>query len=518
MVALVCIDQSLDLPHRRKSEYMTDKLNQFAIEVLARAEEETQGWSLTIDGCFVKPVNGGTYTTDNPSTGKTIATVSFADAEDVAIAVAAGKEAFPAWRALHVDDRARMLQTFSAAVRARAKEFAILDAIDCGNPYEAMLDDVAKGAGSVDYFAGLGMEIKGETIPTPGGGLNFTRREPFGVTARILPFNHPIMFAVGKIASALITGNTVVMKLADQTPLSGLLLGKLIQDVFPAGVVNVLSGDGRTTGASLVQHPDICRIAFTGSVETGRLISQQSGIASLSLELGGKNPLVIFPDVDVESAAEAAVAGMNYTLSQGQSCGSTSRVFVHQSIHADFLERVKARVERIRVGSATDTGTEMGPLISRDHYKKVMGFIEGGKQQGARLLTGGHHVPGKAFENGYFVEPTVFSDVTNDMDIAQQEIFGPVMSILTWSNEEQMLKNVNDSRYGLCANIWTNDISRALRMADAVEVGYVWINGLGGKRFKGAPFGGVKNSGLGREHCAEEMMSFTQHKNINVRY
>lgn len=497
---------------------MTDKLNQFATDVLARAEEETQNWSLTIGGKFVKPLKGGTYTTDNPSTGETIATVAFADADDVAAAVAAGKQAFPAWRALHVDERARLLRQFSAAVRARADEFAILDAIDCGNPYAAMLDDVAKGAGSVDYFAGLGMEIKGETIPTAGGGLNFTRREPFGVTARILPFNHPIMFAVGKIASALITGNTVVMKLADQTPLSGLLLGKLVQDVFPAGVVNILSGDGRTTGASLVQHPDIYRIAFTGSVETGRLISQQAGIASLSLELGGKNPLVIFPDVDVEAAAEAAVAGMNYTRSQGQSCGSNSRVFVHESMKEDFIALVKARVERIKVGAATDTGTEMGPLISRDHYKKVMGFIEGGKQQGARLVTGGNHVPGKAYEKGYFIEPTVFADVTNDMDIAQQEIFGPVMSILTWSDEEKMLHHVNDSRYGLCANIWTNDISRALRIADAVEVGYVWVNGFGGKRFKGAPFGGVKNSGLGREHCTEEMLSFTQQKNINVRY
>ncbi len=497
---------------------MTDKLNQFATDVLARAEDETQGWSLTIGGRFVKPQNGGTYTTDNPSTGKDIATVSFADADDVEAAVKAGKEAFPAWRALHVDERAKVLRQFSAAVRARAEEFAILDAIDCGNPYEAMLGDVAKGAGSVDYFAGLGMEIKGETVPTPGGGLNFTRREPFGVTARILPFNHPIMFAVGKIASALITGNTVVMKLADQTPLSGLLLGKLIQDIFPAGVVNILSGDGRTTGASLVQHPDIYRIAFTGSVETGRLISQQAGIASLSLELGGKNPLMVFPDVDVDEAAEAAVAGMNYTLSQGQSCGSNSRVFVHESMKDAFIERVKARVETIRVGAATDSGTEMGPLISRAQYNKVMGFIDGAKKQGARLVTGGNHVPGKAFEDGYFVEPTVFADVTNDMDIAQHEIFGPVMSILTWSDEEQMLKDVNDSRYGLCANIWTNDISRALRLADAVEVGYVWINGLGGKRFKGAPFGGVKNSGLGREHCTEEMMSFTQHKNVNVRY
>lgn len=497
---------------------MTDSIQKFAYDVLARAKAETQDWSLTINGEFVRPLSGGTYSTDNPSTGETIATVSFAGKDDVEAAVAAGSKAFPAWKSLHVDDRAKMLRQFAEAVRARAKEFAVLDAIDCGNPYKAMLGDVAKGASSVEYFASLGMEIKGETIPTHGGGLNYTRREPFGVTARILPFNHPIMFAVGKIASALITGNTVVLKLADQTPLSGLLLGKLVQDCFPAGVVNILSGDGTTTGASLVQHPDIYRIAFTGSVETGKLISQQAGIASLSLELGGKNPLVLFPDVDVEAAAVAAVAGMNYTLSQGQSCGSNSRVFVHSSMKSEFIEHVKKRVNRIRVGHATDSATEMGPLISREHYKKVMGFIASGQKQGARIVTGGKHVPGEAFEKGYFIEPTVFSDVTSDMDIAVHEIFGPVMSIIEWSDEDCMLKEVNNSRYGLCANIWTNDISKAMTMADAVEVGYVWINGFGGNRFKGAPFGGVKNSGLGREHCTDEMLSFTQEKNINIRY
>lgn len=497
---------------------MSESMQTFAQEVLARAKNVTQDWSMTIDGQFVKPTKGGTYQTHDPSTGELIGEVAFADASDVEKAVAAGKRAFPAWKKMHVDARAKILREFAASVRAQAKEFGVLDALDCGNPYQSMVDDVMKACGTVEYFANLGTEIKGQTIPTPGGGLNYTRREPFGVTARILPFNHPIMFAVGKIASALVTGNTVVMKLADQTPLSGLYLGKIVQDIFPPGVVNILSGDGATTGSNLIQHPDIYRVAFTGSVETGQRISAQAGICQLSLELGGKNPLVIFPDVDVEKAAEAAVSGMNYTLSQGQSCGSNSRVFIHRSLKAQFLESVKARVEKIRIGHAIDDHTQMGPVVSQPHYQRVMGYIEQGKEAGATVVTGGSHVPGDEFKNGYFIQPTVFADVSSDMTIAVEEIFGPVMSVIDWEDEAKMLEEVNASRYGLCANIWTNDISKALQMADDVEVGYVWVNGLGGARFKGAPFGGVKNSGLGREHCTDEMLSFTQEKNINVRY
>lgn len=497
---------------------MSEARRQQAQAIVAQAKAATHNWSLLIDGEFVRPVQEKTYDTYDPSTGALIDSVAFAGPADVDKAVAAGKRAFASWKKLHVDERAGYLRRFAAAVRAQAEDFGLLDALDCGNPYLAMIDDVKKACGTVEYFASLGMEIKGQTILTPGGGLNYTRREPFGVTARILPFNHPIMFAVGKIASALIAGNTVVMKLPDQAPLSGLYLGKIIQDVFPAGVVNILSGDGAITGSHLVKHPDIYRIAFTGSVGTGRIISQQAGICQLSLELGGKNPLIIYPDVDLEAAAHAAVAGMNYTLSQGQSCGSNSRVFVHQSLRNDFLEAVKARVEAIQIGHAIADETQMGPVVSKPHYDRVMGYIAQGKQGGAKVVAGGGHVPGAEFEQGYFIQPTVFGDVESRMTIAVEEIFGPVMSVIDWQDESKMLAEVNDSEYGLCANIWTNDINTALRMADEVEVGYVWINGLGGKRFKGAPFGGVKNSGLGREHSIDEILSFTQEKNINVRY
>ncbi|AFP30216.1 aldehyde dehydrogenase family protein [Marinobacter sp. BSs20148] len=497
---------------------MNDKLKEFAKTVMKDAERETEGWQMTINGQFATSLSGKRYTTVNPSTDKPLAEVPFAGAEDVALAVDTAKAAFPAWRKLHVDERGKMLKALSRAVRERAEVFGMLDALDCGNPYQAMVDDANKGAGLLEHFANLGMELKGQTISTPGGGLNYTRLEPFGVVARILPFNHPVSFAVGKIASALIAGNTVVLKIADQTPLSALLFGKLIQQHLPPGVVNVITGDGATTGASLVTHPEVRRIAFTGSVATGERITQQAGIAVLSLELGGKNPLIIYPDVDVSKVADAAVAGMNFTRCQGQSCGSNSRVFVHRDLHDEFVREVVERVRKIRIGHADADGTEMGPVVTREHYNRVMKYIESGKSEGAKLVTGGGHAEGAELAAGYFIEPTVFDQVTHRMTIAQEEIFGPVMSILEWEDEQAMMAEVNGVEYGLCANVWTNDISTALRIADEIEAGYVWINGHGGKRFKGAPFGGYKSSGIGREHSTDEILSFTQVKNINVRY
>ena len=394
----------------------------------------------------------------------------------------------------------------------------MLDAIDSGNPFLSMVEDARKGAALHDFFAGLGMEMKGETIPTPGGGLDYTRPQPFGVVGRIIPFNHPISFAAGKIAPALIAGNAVILKPAEQTPLSALWLGKLVKEHFPPGVVNIVSGDGPNCGAALVGHREVRRIAFTGSVETGLAITRTAGIKSLSLELGGKNPLIIYPDVDIEKVAAAAVAGMNFTVSQGQSCGSNSRVFVHNSIKDRFIEAVLAQTKKIVIGLPELESTQMGPVVTRKHYDRVMGYIEAGRREGARLLCGGGHAPGQTLRKGCFVDLCIFDNVRHGMKIEREEIFGPVMSVISWSDEATMLEEVNDSDYGLCANIWSNDISTALRMADAVEVGYVWINGHGGKRFKGAPFGGFKDSGVGREHSIGELMSYLQVKNINIRY
>src|SRR5438105_2117109 len=490
----------------------------FGLQVLHAAEEDTQGWKMLIGGEWVASRSGKRFASVNPAYDEAIAEVPAANADDIQAAVDAAKAAFPAWSKLHVDERVEHCKQFAQGVRSTARALGMLDAIDSGNPFTAMVDDAKKGAGLHDFFGGLGMQIKGETIPTPGGGLDYTRPQPFGVVGRIIPFNHPISFAAGKIAPALVAGNTVILKPAEQTPLSALWMGKLVRECFPPGVVNIVTGDGPTCGGALVAHREVRRVAFTGSVETGRRITAAAGIKSLSLELGGKNPLIVFPDVDIDKAAAAAVAGMNFTVSQGQSCGSNSRVFVHAKIHARFVEAVLERAARIRIGLPELEATQMGPVVSRRQYERVMRYIEDGKMQGAKLLCGGGHTPGEALARGYFIDVTIFDDVRHGMTIEREEVFGPLMAIIPWHDEAAMLGEVNDTEFGLCANIWTNDISTGLRMADAVEVGYVWINGHGGKRFKGAPFGGFKSSGIGREHSIDELMSYTQIKNVNVAY
>lgn len=490
----------------------------FGAQVLQMAEQETQGWKMMIGGKWVESRSGKRYTTLNPAYDEPLADVPDGNAEDIQAAVEAGKAAFPAWSRMHVDERVKHCKAFANGVRAMAREFGMLDALDSGNPFLPMVDDAKKGASLHDFFGGLGMEIKGETIPTPGGGLDYTRPEPYGVVARIIPFNHPISFAAGKIAPGLVAGNTVILKVAEQTPLSALLMGKLVQAHFPPGVVNIVTGDGPNCGAPLVRHKDVRRIAFTGSVETGKAIMATAGIKSVSLELGGKNPLIIYPDVDIDKAAAAAVAGMNFTVAQGQSCGSNSRVFVHRKIHGQFMAAVIERVKLIRVGLPELETTQMGPVITREHYNRVMAYIDAGKSEGAKIVCGGGHAAGEQLKKGYFIDATIFDGVKHGMKIEQEEIFGPVMSVLTWDDEATMLHEVNDIEFGLCANIWTNDLGTAMRMADAVEAGYVWINGHGGKRFKGAPFGGYKDSGIGREHSISELMSYTQVKNINVAY
>lgn len=481
-------------------------------------EKETDGWKMLIGGKLVESVSGKRYTTYNPAYDIPLAQVPDGGAEDIERAVDAARQAFTSWSKMHVDERAKILKKFARAVRDCADEFGMLDALDSGNPYLSMVADAHKGAGLIDFFCGLGMEIKGETIPTPGGGLNYTRPQPYGVVGRILPFNHPISFAAGKISAPLVAGNTVVLKPAEQTPLSALLLGKLAQDYLPPGVLNIVTGDGPRCGEPLVMHPHVRRIAFTGGVETGRRITEKAGIKHVTLELGGKNPMIVYPDVDPVKAADAAFAGMNFTVCQGQSCGSNSRVFVHKSLHDRFVEELVEKVGNIRIGLPEREDTQMGPVITKEHYNRVMAYIQSGIQEGARLITGGKHPSDPELQNGYYIEPTVFDGVVHGMRIEQEEIFGPVMSILTWEDEARMIEEVNDVEYGLCANIWTNEMSTAMRLADVMEAGYVWINGYGGKRFRGAPFGGFKNSGIGREHSLDELLSYTQVKNVNIRY
>lgn len=468
---------------------------------------------ILINNEWVKSVSGKTVDVYDPSTMQHLMNTADANRDDIYAAVSSARQAFPTWRDLEVNERLPYLLKLAARVRDCHKELAWLDAIDSGNPVTAMMGDAANAASYLEFHAYAAREVKGNTANVPGGGLNYTLWQPFGVVGRIIPYNHPIHFAISKIAAALAAGNTVVLKPAHQTPLSALRFGQIVQEVLPPGVVNIVTGTAES-GSALVSHPRVHRISFTGSVGTAEKILAQAGVKNVTLELGGKNPLMILPDVDLDEAAAAAVRGMNFSWCQGQSCGSTSRVFIHQSQHKEFVDRVKALVEKIRIGLPTDPATEMGCIVSTEQYEKVNYFINQGKQT-AQLVHGGGKPKQPELRNGLFIEPTVFTGVTNDMEIAQEEIFGPVMSVLTWDNEAKLLEMANDTRFGLTANILTNDVRTAHRMARDVEAGYVWINGVG-KRYQGAPFGGFKQSGIGRENSIEELYSYLQLKNVNV--
>jgi betaine-aldehyde dehydrogenase len=346
--------------------------------------------------------------------------------------------------------------------------------------------------------------------------LNYTLREPLGVVARIGAFNHPLLFVGGKVGAPLAAGNTVVIKPAEQTPLSALRIAELWHGVFPPGVFNVVTG-GRDAGAALAEHPCVAKIGFIGSVDGGRAVmkSASATLKKLTLELGGKNALIACADTSAEEIAEGVVRGMNFRYVTGQSCNSTSRVFLHESIHDGALAAIVRKVAAIRVGLPTDRDTEMGCLSSRAQYEKTLAYIRLGREEGGRVAYGGKRPADPRLANGYFVEPTVFADVTDDMRIAREEIFGPVVSILRWSGEDELVGRVNALDYGLTASIWTHDLDRAHRLAARVEAGYVWINDAS-THHVGVPFGGCKQSGIGREESIDELLACTQVKNVSV--
>lgn len=460
--------------------------------------------------------NAASLDSINPSTGELLAKVQLATAGDVDAAVASAHTAFPAWAATPPLERARCLREAAARIRANATDLALLDAADCGNPVKAMLFDAEIAATQLEFFAGLVLEIKGETIPTGNGSFNYTRREPLGVVARIFPFNHPFMFAAGKIAAPLAAGNTVVIKPPEQAPLSTLKLMELLADLFPPGVLNCVVG-GRDIGAALVGHPQVAAVGLIGSVAAGKAVLHASadGMKRTLLELGGKNAMIIYPDADFDRAVDGAIRGMNFTWC-GQSCGSTSRLFVHDSLHDRFVERlVSLLADRHRPGLATHMETTMGALINNHQYARTQAFITSARKEGARLATGGGHPSDAGLANGYFIQPTVFTEVTTAMTLAREEVFGPVLAVMRWHEEEDLYAAVNGVEFGLTASIWTRDLLTAHKAAARVEAGYVWVNDCS-SHFIGAPFGGYKHSGLGREESKDELYEFTQVKNVNV--
>ena len=456
-----------------------------------------------IGGELVGAESGKTFPTINPATGETLAQVPDCNARDVDRAVQAAHTAYPQWRCLTPAERAGYCRRFAARLRERMDVYSALDALDCGSPVQMMRKDVANASNLLEYYAGLGVEIKGETIPTTSKSFNFTLREPYGVVAKIVPFNHPIMFCA-RLGAPLMAGNTVVLKPPEQAPLSALEMAHDIMDIFPPGVVNIVCGDGPGVGAPLVKHALVRRIAFTGSVEVGREIMRASadGLKTISLELGGKNPMIVFPDANLDQAAASAFNGMNYCWSQGQSCGSTSRLFLHSEIHDAFLDRLLPKVKAVRLGMPIDPRTEMGCLISQRHFDKVTSYIEIGKKEGAKLMAGGGRPNDPKLARGFFVQPTIFDQVNQNMRLAQEEIFGPVQSVITWKNQDDVLQMANSVMYGLTASIWTRDFPTAFRMASEVEAGFVWINDSS-KHYTGVPFGGYKQ--IGRASCRERV-------------
>lgn len=466
-------------------------------------------------GAWHAPAAAAMVSTYSPSTGEDLGLAPQATAEDTMRAIAAAKAAFETWRRVPPLKRAAMLRQAAHIIREHAHELAMLDAANGGNPVTEMMSDANIAAGLLEFFAGLVTEIKGSTIPMGPDAVNFTMREPLGVVARIVAFNHPFMFCAGKLAAPLAAGNTVVVKPPEQAPLSGLRLAELIGPVFPPGVINIITG-GRECGETLASHEDVAMVTLIGSVPTGRAVMRSASdtMKPVLLELGGKNALIAYPDADPGEVAAAAVSGMNYTWC-GQSCGSVSRVFLHDAIHDTVIEQMGSHIARYKPGIPTDPATTMGAIVSKAQYEKILGFIESGHAEGATLAYGGGRPDDPDLAEGFFIEPTVFTEVKQSMRIASEEIFGPVQSVLRWSDEAEMLADVNRVEYGLTCAIFTKDLATAHRAAAEVQVGYVWVNTTS-THFLGAPFGGYKQSGIGREECLAELLAFTQEKNVHI--
>ena len=440
-------------------------------------------------------------------------------AADIAAAVEAAEEAFPAWRATPPSERAAHLTELADALIERKEELALVDADDNGSPLSDLRIDVSIGAAELRYFAGLALASRGETIPTSHERLNYTLREPFGVVARIIPFNHPLLFATMKIGAPLIAGNTLILKPSEHTSLSALRLAEDFQRIFPPGVINVVTGYGPEAGDALVAHPRVRRLAFIGLAETGLAIQARAAsvcLKTVTLECGGKNPIVVFPDADLDAAVEGVVRGMNFTF-QGQSCGSTSRLIVHTDIHDRFVERVSERIAGLRVGLPRAEGTQVGAMVNERQLQRVMSYIDLGREEGADLIVGGNRPTDSELSNGFFVQPALFANVDNDMRLAQEEIFGPVLAVIKFGDYEEGIRLANDTRFGLTASVYTQDLRTAHLFARDVEAGFVWVNDSG-RHFLGTPFGGFKDSGIGREEDPEELFSYTQTKNVNILF
>jgi len=473
---------------------------------------------LFIDGKFVPPIEGGTLPVTNPATGEKICDAPAATGADVDMAVKAARRAFSSgpWVKMSATQRGRLLRQFADALWEQREDFALLESMNNGKTFkDAIRGDVGPGSSTLAYYADWANKITGEVLPVHGNFHTYVLREPVGVVGAIVPWNYPTSLATWKLGPALATGCTVVLKPSELTPLTALKLGELALQVgLPPGVLNVIPGYGDPAGEALARHPDVDKISFTGSVRTARRLlhaSAESNLKKLSLELGGKSPQIILADADFEAAIEACFWGI--FSNKGEICNAGSRVVVQGSRYDEFVNRLAARAKKMRVGDPLDPSTEMGAQISSNQVNTILGYIRSGQEQGAKLVAGGEPDKEGAKARGNFVKPTVFADVKPEMKIAQEEIFGPVLSCIRADDEESLVKIANGTSYGLAAAIWTRDVARAHTLAKKIQAGVVWINCF--NEFDDvAPFGGYKQSGWGRDLSRHALENYTQLKTV----
>ena len=475
---------------------------------------------MLVDGKWVEASDNRWIEVDDPGVKGAIAgEVPRATKEDVDCAVKAAFTAFKEWKRVPPRERGKLIAKIGEEISGQLKDLAKIVALESGNALRTnSTGEVTQVVDLFNFFGGLAGEIKGETIPFNDNLLCYTRREPIGVVGGIVPWNAPALLAALKITMSLTTGNTLVLKASSSAPLAVARLVRICNDYLPPGVINLVSGTGSECGQYLAEHPGIKKLTFTGSSEVGHKIFHAAAdkMIPVTLELGGKSPQIVFPDVDDDHTVEEVINGMRF-MRQGQSCTAGSRLFLHKSIYDSFLEKLIDKLERIRVGDPLDEETDAGAIINEIQFNKVCEYIDDGmKQLGANVLTGGLPPQTGPLSQGYFLEPTVFSGVSNDWRIAREEVFGPVLVVIPWEDEQEVIQMANDSHYGLAAFIYTHNISKGLKMAHEIETGFAWLN-KGGGIICGHSYGGIKGSGLGREYSLEGMLeSFTQRKTITV--
>ncbi|XP_059155320.1 aldehyde dehydrogenase, mitochondrial-like [Physella acuta] len=484
---------------------------------LQESKIEIHHTQLFINNGFVNSIKSAVIPVINPSNEEVICEIQAADKEDVDLAVAAARNAFKIgsqWRTMDASERGLLISKFVSLLQRDKEYLASLDALDNGKPYLNALDDVSASINLFNYYAGWCDKICGKTIPVDGNYFTYTRHEPVGVCGQIIPWNYPLAMLAWKLGPALACGNTVVLKPSELTPLSALYCARLFKEAgFPPGVVNIVPGYGNTAGEAIARHMDIDKVAFTGSTETGRKVmtaAAQSNLKRVSLELGGKSPLIIFADCDVDfavSCAHEAIMG-----NHGQNCCAASRTYVQESIYEEFVQKSKELAENRKVGNPFDSATQQGPLVSKAQFDKVLSYMKKGKVEGARLVAGGDQIGTK----GFYVQPTVFADVKDDMSIAVDEIFGPVQSILKFTDIEEVIERANKTNYGLAAGVITNDINKAFQISQSIQAGSVWVNCYDVVTSQ-TPFGGFKQSGQGRELGEYALQMYSEIKTVTIQ-